>query len=355
MRSIDVSPSSDTYEIVVSCSPVYECALGIGAYTWSVVADKLERTPDEWRAYTDGMAQPLRALVERAGQIHTWRNLLFLAHRAPGLMETPQDQHMSVFLEWIAGLSDELPALAAPYLGMDHAQQLEDALAGSEHAKAQLLQRYDADPVLRPNLQYLFEVSAQELLTHLYDLLTGWYGMIVRKREMTTALVSDRNAVLQLAATVPVKELVRQVTRGLEMQPEPMVRRIWFVPQMAYRPLTIYNRLQQTSVYYYPIQDQHMPGDRQTHSAVRVANLHKAVGDVHRVRMLQMLSKSPHSITEMGAVLLLANSTVHHHLALLRAAGLVRVERGLYEVVGTEVRKLGPALTMYLGMGDENS
>jgi DNA-binding transcriptional ArsR family regulator len=59
----------------------------------------------------------------------------------------------------------------------------------------------------------------------------------------------------------------------------------------------------------------------------RVVRLGKALGDPARVRIVRRLSRGEASLGELAQVAGLAKSTAHHHLAALRAAGLV-VMRG---------------------------
>lgn len=54
-------------------------------------------------------------------------------------------------------------------------------------------------------------------------------------------------------------------------------------------------------------------------------NYYKALGDERRLRTLKKLSITDYSLQELADYLGLAKSTMHHHLAILRSAGLVRV------------------------------
>lgn len=59
----------------------------------------------------------------------------------------------------------------------------------------------------------------------------------------------------------------------------------------------------------------------------------RALADDHRRVMLTMLSKRPHTATELGAPFDSSAPAISQHLALLRQAGLVEVEKvGKYRV-----------------------
>lgn len=67
--------------------------------------------------------------------------------------------------------------------------------------------------------------------------------------------------------------------------------------------------------------------------------LFRALADDSRRVMLTMLSKRPHTSTELGAPFEMSAPAVSQHLGILRAAGLVEVDRvGKYRVY-----KLSPA------------
>ena len=53
--------------------------------------------------------------------------------------------------------------------------------------------------------------------------------------------------------------------------------------------------------------------------------LHRALGDETRLRILRLLRDRDLYLTEIAGLVELSKPTVKHHLALLRAAGLVTV------------------------------
>ncbi|MDX2008504.1 MAG: metalloregulator ArsR/SmtB family transcription factor [Meiothermus sp.] len=59
----------------------------------------------------------------------------------------------------------------------------------------------------------------------------------------------------------------------------------------------------------------------------RVVELFKALSDPTRVRLVLLLSKTPHTVGALVEALEQPQSTVSRHLAILRAAGLVSTQR----------------------------
>jgi DNA-binding transcriptional ArsR family regulator len=53
--------------------------------------------------------------------------------------------------------------------------------------------------------------------------------------------------------------------------------------------------------------------------------LHKALSDEKRLRMLRLLADGPATLQQLADGVGLAKSSAHHHLVILRSAGLVKV------------------------------
>ncbi|MBW2471479.1 MAG: helix-turn-helix transcriptional regulator, partial [Deltaproteobacteria bacterium] len=56
-----------------------------------------------------------------------------------------------------------------------------------------------------------------------------------------------------------------------------------------------------------------------------LVNTYKALSDERRLRILRRLAEGDTSLEELTEMLGLSKSTVHHHISILRGAGLVRV------------------------------
>lgn len=150
MKTLDFGVPSE-YNIRFSTSPLFECALGIAAFTREEIYDKLEQNLDDLRSTRKRMSPELQQEVSLAGEVHTWRSLLFLAHRCPDLSQSPWEQHLDIFLNWIQEHEDVLVTLAAPYLGEAYASELAEALSGNPVARQHLMQLHSDNPVIHLN------------------------------------------------------------------------------------------------------------------------------------------------------------------------------------------------------------
>lgn len=126
-------------------------------------------------------------------------------------------------------------------------------------------------------------------------------------------------------ATLGPTELIERTTNGVRWLSEPGVARIILAPSYFSRP---YNSLfagEDWRMFCYPIADQALDSGDPLAPPPAVVRLHRALGDETRLRILRLLRDSDRYLTEIAQALELSKPTVKHHLALLRAAGLVTV------------------------------
>lgn len=121
---------------------------------------------------------------------------------------------------------------------------------------------------------------------------------------------------------------------GYRYVPEPEARRVVVLPHLA-GPSVLLAQHDDARLIVHG----ESPGP-ETHE--HVATFGKALADESRVRLLTILSARPHQLGELIDATGLTRSTVHHHLRLLRAAGLVTVE-GNARAYRYEINKRGRA------------
>ena len=124
--------------------------------------------------------------------------------------------------------------------------------------------------------------------------------------------------------TLSDEALIESATNGLVYVPEGWVRRVILTPHVAMRPWNVTCANGDAYVLAYPVADESLGIDRGAPSA-HLVRLHKALGDEKRLRMLRMLARSSATLQELADGAGIAKSTAHHHLVILRSAGLIRV------------------------------
>ena len=90
------------------------------------------------------------------------------------------------------------------------------------------------------------------------------------------------------------------------------------------RPWVMLCEHDDTRLFCYPVSDESLGGVASAPPGGMV-RFHKALGDEKRLRMLKFLATETATLQELADRFGLPKSTAHHHLAILRAAGLVRV------------------------------
>jgi DNA-binding transcriptional ArsR family regulator len=127
---------------------------------------------------------------------------------------------------------------------------------------------------------------------------------------------------LQARIGEPAQRLVEDATHGLWIEPSPNLRCVVLVPQYHQRPYNDHTNLDHAIEILYPAAVLPQPPDAVPLALLR---LRRGLSDESRLRILRFLRSGPCTLTEVARFAGLSQPTVHHHLAQLRIAGLVRV------------------------------
>ena len=230
---------------------------------------------------------------------------------------------------------------------------IDRALAGDAEAAAKAEDALEVDDRARPAARNTLRdpVGAAERL-HLA--LRAWLGPFrEREAEVGRALERDVAAREGDRRSLDPLDLVERTTGGIRILPEPGVRRVVLAPSYFSRPYNYVFAADDWRLYCYPIADAAL-GDRSPfdppESAVR---LYRALGDPSRLRVLKLLSDRDMYLTEIAQQLDLSKPTIKHHLAQLRAAGLVTtIDAGAVTYYSLRRQRLDDAsaeLHAYLG------
>ena len=133
--------------------------------------------------------------------------------------------------------------------------------------------------------------------------------------------VAGRRADLE---RLPLADFVEQATGGVRWVPEPGTRRLYLSPSYFARPYNYVFGGRDWHMFAYPLAESALDGDGGAVPAASV-RLFKALGDESRLRILHLLASGDLYLTEIAERMGLSKPTVSHHLALLRAAGLVTI------------------------------
>ena len=141
--------------------------------------------------------------------------------------------------------------------------------------------------------------------------------------------ILERNAAdkLAMATTMEPAALVEAATGGVTFSLQPEVRGVVLIPSIALSPWVTITEHAGLRLFTYPVADEHIDGDSDTPPS-RLVEIYKALGDERRLKIMRVLSEGPATLRDITDRLDLAKSTVHHHLRILRTAGLVRITIG---------------------------
>ncbi len=147
------------------------------------------------------------------------------------------------------------------------------------------------------------------------------------EQEFRPYIESDHAAKKAMSNRLSAQRLVEIASNGVSIEERNSDTPVILMPSMVARPWVVLSESPGTYIMAYPVSDRTLSSDPDTPPAWLVT-LHKALGDEKRLRILRRLARSDASLVELVAELDMAKSTLHHHMMLLRAAGLIKVHVG---------------------------
>jgi DNA-binding transcriptional ArsR family regulator len=151
---------------------------------------------------------------------------------------------------------------------------------------------------------------------------------------------------------LPLEELVERITGGVRWVPDPGTRRLLLSPSYFARPYNYVFGGRDWHMFAYPLAESALGADADAVPAASI-RLFKALGDESRLRILRLLASGDLYLTEIADRMGLSKPTVSHHLAQLRAAGLVTITQAgaltYYSIRRDRIADAGVELTRFLG------
>ena len=265
--------------------------------------------------------EALKALGERSGEI--WLHLLGLA-----LEQQPPD--VSAFVARVGAakpleLRRHLLGIYVPaWAELVGADVLEGAVRGDRRAAKRLLthDRYYGGRA-RESLAVLLPLTPGETKQRVLAALRAYADEVFLPVEarLRHELLAEKTAKTLLAESLSGRELITASARGYLYEPEPELSRVVLIPHIAARPWSLLCQHRDARLICYGLTEAELDPERAR--ADQLERLGRALGDGKRVAILLRLRRSQATFAELAEEVGLARSTTHHHLAQLRAAGLI--------------------------------
>jgi hypothetical protein len=170
----------------------------------------------------------------------------------------------------------------------------------------------------------LLELGGDRVKAQVLELVTRWNAEVFAPMldELRPTLERAADEARALAATLPANDFIVRVTGGIQYTAPPEIHAVVFFPSWWFRPWVLMSEHKTVRMFNFSVgadtsDDGVAYGD--------LARLYKALGDEKRLALLRLLRRGPVALGQAAREVGLAKSTTHHHLAILRHAGLVLV------------------------------
>ncbi|MGH2445569.1 MAG: ArsR/SmtB family transcription factor [Candidatus Limnocylindria bacterium] len=340
--------------LTIEVSPAYELIQSLGV-TFSEEIDNYE-IGDAWleearsRAGEDLIAR-IRAVSQ--GDPDTFTHLLGLAY------DTPAPRDVGAFLDHLRQTdADEIRLHLVQFYAREIRRMtppavIRAAVAGDEAAKDEFLRT--SSPEWEPWTEYLrgiLDVDRDQFKAELIAVLSEWADRVWKPESLTIMPIIERDAEAkrELQRELPLDRFVTTATNGVEFAPRPGINRVVMVPSFVTRPLVSYIEFGEVFVIVYPVADESVTAEGDA-PPLRLVRLSKALGDEKRLRILRALADGEKTLMELAEMFGVAKTTMHHHMLILRSAGLISVAVGSkrYRLRTETVPDVGALLSGYLG------
>lgn len=337
------------YEVEFDVRTLYDFVFSL-----SDDAGSTDDLPTADRAWLEEAKTTLRGRTGTALELYGIELCVVLAGLA---VDRPEVQDAAGLVALLNDLDDAAIArtvVADDLRDPDRRRLADKALAGDETAIDELVSSladsHSPDKVARLRAMYRDPTSivepARKVLSEWLPLFQPIEGRIA------TMIRRDVDARAGAIATLRPTDLIEATTGGIRWLAEPGIRRVILAPSYFARPYNFVFGGEDWRMFGYPISDEALDAGDPLAPPAAVVRLHRALGDETRLRILRLLVGRDHYLTEIAAALELSKPTIKHHLALLRAAGLVTLteEGGLsyYSLRRGTIEANGTGLIDYL-------
>jgi DNA-binding transcriptional ArsR family regulator len=328
----DFTDRERSLPITIEADPIYELLLAIFVLQGGMHLDEIEEGSKLAELIdADGNARLREELETLRSCGELWLSLLGIAHDLPAPRTAASLAESLETMDPVALRRTLLHNVGIKPSGGFDAGTVDAAASGDPDAIASVFTGEHQERDLRLLMAMPPTESAALLASILrgFDAAAGEWLARVR-----TVLERDAASTRAMARAMKPAELVEKATNGITFEMLPHVSGILLIPSAIIRPWVVVSEHGSLRVFCYSVADEVLEGDLDAPPAYMV-EVFKALGDERRLRILGVLAESELGLKEIAERMDLAKSTAHHHLRILRSAGLVRI------TVGDEDKRYG--------------
>ena len=334
--------------------PAFELVAELAAFASGPARASLE-SGKPWIREVRALAGP-----ELIGRVERWAFGMYCELAAIAL-ETgaPYDPHQLV------GAIRAFPPdiLRRRLLGAESAQNrsmvsdgaFDRGLAGDAAAKKELRVALGPNRQARQGVDHLLATPSDGVRTEMAAIVEAWASRVFPSFAVDALAVigRDADAKRRLFDASSARDALRITTNGVDFDPPGFVTEIVVVPTVALRPFLAPVEFETTEIFLCSVADDAFEGDPAAPPR-RLVKLAAALGDELRLRILHTLADGELTASEIADRLGVERTSLHHHLGILRSAGLVSIrDDGVhgwrFSRRPDSVGDVGTALTDYLG------
>jgi DNA-binding transcriptional ArsR family regulator len=310
-------------ELLIDVAPAYELVLGLSSMS----------RPDAYEAWTGRVGSEVPAGLHHAIERLSGDSDKVFAHLIPLAYECPPPRDVAAFLDFLEGV--DAGHILLHLLGYHlryfrratPAETIRRAATGDLEARRELLRTsYPDDVPWQEALRGLLVHDAGTVKSELLGCLREWNEAVFARHESEIMPILRRDAERKevLRNERAPEAVIEIATQGIEYAPEPGISRVLLIPSFVIRPWAHTVDHGDLKIFCYPVAEESISADPDAPSA-RLVSLTRALGDERRLRILRLLAGGRYTLPEIAGHLRVPKTTAHHHLLLLRSAGLVRV------------------------------
>lgn len=322
-RVRDFTTATQTLSVAVEASPVYELLLSMFAWGTKDDTADYEYAPKCFERLEDGLtgadADSLNKLI---GSGELWLPLIGIAQ------ESNLTDSVEGFLNYIESTDPVEFRRSLIAEACCHGEvSTEDANAAAA-GDAETIERLSTHEKMSGGFRSFLENDIASSPQWVAGVLRSVYKVLEDPiAESMGALERDADEKRSLRRSMDAPKLVETATNGVTFKVQPQITGVMLIPSKIIRPWNVIIEHEGLRIFAYSVADEHLHADPDAPPSYLV-ELYKALGDERRLRMLSILADEDASLMEITERVGLAKSTAHHHLRILRTAGLVRITVG---------------------------